>query len=287
MLTGMTPSRAVFWAIITVVVISITERIIKRKHDSSTLEILKKSGDDILNGLKDGATDSLVVGAVVGTVGIILGIVFLTGLGFIFTSSIMQLTFGLLPLGILFSFIVSYILGMGMTVTSAYILMAVLVAPGLVAMGISPLTAHLLVFWYSQTSNISPPVSMAAFAGAAIAKSDPIKTGFAALKYAIFILIIPILFVYSPILMPNGITFNFVQSVITAFIGVIPLAAALTGCLARKLYLVERIMLSVSALLLILPNIYLAIIGLVIYVIMHVKQKLQNKNTMSDHILEN
>src|SRR3546814_10207815 len=95
----------------------------------------------------------------------------------------MQFTFGLLPLGILLALVSSYILGMGMTVSSAYILMAILVAPGLEAMGVSALAAHMLVFWYSQSSNISPPVCMAAFAGASIAKSDPMRTGFTALQF--------------------------------------------------------------------------------------------------------
>src|SRR3546814_657947 len=112
----------------------------------------------------------------------------------------MQFTFGLLPLGILLALVSSYILGMGMTVTSAYILMAILVAPGLEAMGVSALAAHMLVFWYSQSSNISPPVCMAAFAGASIAKSDPMRTGFTALKFSAFLFIIPLLFIYTPIL---------------------------------------------------------------------------------------
>src|SRR3546814_9049738 len=89
---------------------------------------------DLLLGLEEGALNALVISAIVGTVGITLGVVFLTGLGFIFISSVMQFTFGLLPLGILLALVSSYILGMGMTVTSAYILMAILVAPGLEAM---------------------------------------------------------------------------------------------------------------------------------------------------------
>lgn len=283
MLIGMTPSRAVFWAIISIVVVSLINRFIRKERNTSYVGILKKSGRDILDGLEEGATNSLVIGAVVGTVGIILGIVFLTGLGFIFTSSIMQLTLGLVPLALLFAFIVSYILGMGMTVTSAYILMAVLVAPALQTMGIPVLAAHLLVFWYSQTSNISPPVSMAAFAGAAIAKSDPIKTGFAALKYAMFILIIPILFVYSPLLSPE-FSFSFIQTVVTLFIAVTPMATAIIGFLSRKLNIIERILLFISAILLILPNFFVSLIGLAIFLIMNIIQRIQVKNSMNEEL---
>src|SRR3546814_19687510 len=102
--------------------------------------------------------------------------------------------------------------------TSSYILMAILVAPGLEAMGVSALAAHMLVFWYSQSSNISPPVCMAAFAGASIAKSDPMRTGFTALKFSAFLFIIPLLFIYTPILMPEGLHVQAVQAMVTSFI---------------------------------------------------------------------
>ncbi|MCP8615917.1 TRAP transporter permease [Salirhabdus salicampi] len=275
MLTGMTPARSVFWTIIVLMVIAIIARLIQKEKAESSISIFKRTGKDIIDGLEEGSNNSLVIGAVVGTVGVILGIVFLTGLGFIFTTSIMELTYGYVALGVLFAFIASYILGMGMTVTSAYILMAVLVAPAIQAMGVSALAAHLLVFWYSQTSNISPPVSMAAFAGSAIAKSDPIKTGFTALKYSIFLLIIPLLFVYSPILMPDGLTANAIQTIITAFIAVIPMASALSGFLARKTNIVERLLLFISAVMLIIPKLYIAIIGLVLFILIYITQKIK------------
>lgn len=282
MLTGSTPSRSVFWTIIILIIISIAARLFQKGNQQSSTDILKDSAKDFVNGLEDGAVNSLVIGAVVGTVGIILGIVFLTGLGFIFTSSIMDFTFGYVSLAILLAFITSYILGMGMTVTSAYILMAVLVAPALQTMGISALAAHLLVFWYSQTSNISPPVCMAAFAGAAIAKSDPIKTGFTALKYSIFLLIIPLLFVYSPILMPNGLTFEVVKTMITAFIAVIPMGAALIGFFLRKLSFVERILLIICSVLLIVPVLILEIIGLAILIAIYITQKMSVKSNVQE-----
>src|SRR3546814_8168446 len=85
-------------------------------------------------------------------------------------------------------------------------------------MGVSALAAHMLVFWYSQSSNISPPVCMAAFAGASIAKSDPMRTGFTALKFSAFLFIIPLLFIYTPIMMPEGLTVQAVQAMVTSFI---------------------------------------------------------------------
>src|SRR3546814_8616567 len=91
-------------------------------------------------------------------------------------------------------------------------------------MGVSALAAHMLVFWYSQSSNISPPVCMAAFAGASIAKSDPMRTGFTALQFSAFLFIIPLLFIYTPIMMPEGLTVQPAQAMVTSFIAV-PAAA--------------------------------------------------------------
>src|SRR3546814_356747 len=123
MLDGMSPSRAVFFTILLFLAIAVVERLIKKDPDTSYAAVLRGCLRDLLLGLEEGALNALVISAIVGTVGIILGVVFLTGLGFIFTSSVMQFTFGLLPLGILLALVSSYILGMGMTVTSAYILM--------------------------------------------------------------------------------------------------------------------------------------------------------------------
>lgn len=273
MLIGVTPSRSVFWTIVTLIIVSIFVRIIRREPGVSKSQIIKDSIKDIGKGLEDGAKDSLVVGSVVGTVGIILGIIFLSGLGFIFTTSVMKFTYGYLPLGILLAFITSYILGMGMTVTSAYILMAVLVAPALQTMGVSALAAHMLVFWYCQSSNISPPVCLAAFAGAAIAKSDPIKTGFTAMKYGVFMFIIPLLFVYSPILMPEGFTTDVLVIMVTTFLGVIPMGAAITGYFIKKTNWLERVVLVTGAICLILPLWQTIAIGLLCVIAVYIKQK--------------
>lgn len=262
MLSGTSPSRAVFYTILLFVGMEVCVRLIKKEADESYVDVLKRSLRDLLLGLEEGALNALVVSAIVGTVGIILGVVFLTGLGFIFTTSVMQFTFGLLPFGILLALVSSYILGMGMTVTSAYILMAILVAPGLEAMGISALSAHMIVFWYSQSSNISPPVCMAAFAGASIAKSDPMKTGFTALKFSAFLFVIPVLFVYTPILMPEGLTVSAVQAMVTSFIAVIATAAAFSGYFLCRTTLLERTVLIVSAILLLFPQWYVNLAGL-------------------------
>ncbi|UMA67155.1 TRAP transporter fused permease subunit (plasmid) [Roseivivax marinus] len=273
MLTGMSPSRAVFFTILLFIAIAVLARLVRKDRETSVIDVLKASFRDLLLGLEEGALNALVVSAIVGTVGLILGVVFLTGLGFIFTTSVMQFTFGLLPLGILLALIASYILGMGMTVTSAYILMAILVAPGLEAMGISALAAHMLVFWYSQSSNISPPVCMAAFAGASIAKSDPMRTGFTALKFSAYLFVIPVLFIYTPILMPEGLTGPAVQAMITSFIAVVATAAAFSGFLLCRTSIIERSGLVVGAVLLLFPQLLANAAGLILLGLVLLAQK--------------
>lgn len=273
MLSGTSPSRAVYFSIFLFIGIAILSRLIRKPTRESYLSVLWRSFIDLLKGLEEGAVNALVISAVVGTVGVILGVVFLTGLGFIFTTSVMQFTFGLLPLGIVLALVSSYILGMGMTVTSAYILMAILVAPGLEVMGVSALAAHMMVFWYSQSSNISPPVCMAAFAGASIARANPMRTGFTALKFASFLFVIPVLFLYTPILMPDGLTLRAAQAMVTSFIAVIAAAAALSNFMICRTSIAERVTLSVSSVILLFPQLVLNASGLALLIGVYLWQK--------------
>src|SRR3546814_12770915 len=128
MLDGMAPSRAVFFTILLFLAIAVVERLIKKDPDTSYAAVLRGCLRDLLLGLEEGALNALVISAIVGTVGIILGVVFLTGLGFIFTSSVMQFPFGMLTLGILLALVSSYLLDMGVNVHSADILIAILVS---------------------------------------------------------------------------------------------------------------------------------------------------------------
>jgi TRAP transporter 4TM/12TM fusion protein len=272
MLDGMSPSRAVFFTILLFMAIAVVSRLLKRDKGVSVGAVLAGCFKYLLLGLEEGALNALVVAAIVGTVGLILGVVFLTGLGFIFTTSVMQFTYGLLPLGILLALVTSYILGMGMTVTSAYILMAILIAPGLETLGISALAAHMIVFWYSQSSNVSPPVCMAAFAGASIAKSDPMRTGFTALKFSAFLFVIPVLFVYTPILMPEGLTFAAAQVMLTSFVAVVAAAAAFSGFLVARTGPLERAGLIVSAVLLLFPQMLVSVAGLALLAAIYLLQ---------------
>jgi len=203
---GYSPVYSAFWAVI----INLVTTFIFRRREVSLAKIL--------SAFEEGTENILLVGSVVGTIGIIIGTVYLTGLGLKFSGLILSLSFGYLPLMIVLVALASYVLGMGLTVTSSYIILAVLAAPALTEAGVSLLGAHLIIFWLSQDANITPPVCLAAYAAAGIAKADPIKTGWTSLRYAKVIYIVPILMAYTPILL-EGNPLEVVVWIAVSFIG--------------------------------------------------------------------
>jgi TRAP transporter 4TM/12TM fusion protein len=153
----------------------------------------------IIEAAREGAANSLLIGATVGVIGIIISMLTFSGLTFSFTSIVIQLADGQLWLTILFIALASLVLGMGVPVTAAYLIVAVIAVPALVELGVSPIAAHFIVYWLSQDSNITPPVCIAAFVGATIAKANMWKTAFAAFKFAKFLYLGPFLFAYVPV----------------------------------------------------------------------------------------
>ena len=152
----------------------------------------------ILDATRDGVASSLLVGATVGVIGIIISMLTFSGLTFSFSSIVIQLADGHLWLTILLIALASLVLGMGVPVTAAYLIIAVIAVPALVELGVSPIAAHFIIYWLSQDSNITPPVCIAAFVGATIAKADMWKTAFNAFKFAKFLYLGPFLFAYVP-----------------------------------------------------------------------------------------
>lgn len=281
MLRAYSPGRAVYWSLVSMMAVYLLREMWTKRGKESPVQILGRGVKAVVEGFEDAARDTLVLGSVVGTVGIILGVIALTGIGFLFATSIMQLTYGLLPLAILIAFLTAYVLGMGMTVTSAYILLAALVAPAMIRMGVDPLAAHMLIFWYSQTSNVSPPVCLAAFVGAGIARANPFQTGFAALRFAAYLIIMPLLFVYSEILMPNGLTWAAAQAMICALIATVPFAAGIMGYLVRPLGWPLRIVLLAAAAGLMFPETVSSILGLVVFVAVWLRELIAHRRELA------
>jgi TRAP-type uncharacterized transport system fused permease subunit len=172
LVNGNSPSLSGFWAVVTTIIVSWFRK------DT------RMGQKEIIVALRKAALKSLTVGATVESIGLIVGTVYLTGIGFKFSNIILLLSGGFIPVAILLVALALYVLGMGLTVTSSYIILAVLAAQALKELGVGLLAAHLIIFWFSQDANVTPPVCLAAFAGAGIAGADPMRTGWEALKFA-------------------------------------------------------------------------------------------------------
>ena len=161
-------------------------------------------------GARLGTINSLKIGATVGVIGIIIGVLTYSGLVLTFADIVIELADGKLWLTILLIALASLILGMGVPVTAAYLITAVVAVPALTELGVNPIAAHMIVYWLSQDSNITPPVCIAAFAGATIAKANMWKTAFTAFKFAKFLYLGPFLFGYVPAFSLDGSTMDIV-----------------------------------------------------------------------------
>lgn len=226
---------------------------------------------EFLEALEEGAKGAVQVGVATAACGIIVGVVNMTGIGSVLSYNILDLSGGILFVSLLFVMITSIILGMGMPATALYIVVAVTVAPALIEMGVTPLAAHFFVFFFGALSNLTPPVALASYTAAGLAKADPMKTSWTGLKLTLAGFIIPFVFVYNPIiLLQTDESFNIfflLLTILTAFLGVYILAIAASNYLNRKLVVVERLLFFVSALLLITPGIMSDVIGVGLIII--------------------
>ena len=207
------------------------------------------------------SASSLMVVACCAASGIVVGVINYTGIGFKFINVLTNLADGHLFIMLLLLMVTSFILGMGMPTTPAYIVVATLGAPALIRMGLAPLVAHMFCFYYAILSFITPPVCVAAYAGANIAEADPMKTGFTSMKLGVVAFIVPVMFVYEPSLLWQGSLFSSAAATVTAIIGVIGLSGALQNWLLRTCTLPERILLLVGGLSLFYPGFITDLIG--------------------------
>ena len=192
MILGRSPGFSAFWATISCIVISWVR------------PETRMGVREIWQAIQAGAQNTLIIGATLGVIGIIVGTIALTGVGLKFSDIIISLAQGNLLAAVFLVALASLVLGMGVPVTAAYLITAVLAVPPLVEMGVPVLAAHMIVYWFSQDSNITPPVCVAAYAGAAIAGADPWKTGWTSFKFAKLLYVMPILFAFTPAILFQG-----------------------------------------------------------------------------------
>ena len=247
---GLTPAKAAFWSIVATIAVSFLQE--------DTKMGLQKLGA----ALEKGAI-MLIVAMTCASAGIIVGIVSVSGLSFRFGSILTEIAGGNVVILLILTMIVSLILGMGLPAVVCYLILAMLVAPSLTSMGIEPIAAHLFVFYFGMLNAITPPVALAAYTGASIAGSNPTQTGLTAVRLGLAGFIVPFMFAFGPSLLLIGTISEIVLDTITALIGVYFLAIALEG-FSEHLSLFKRVCLTGAALLLIYPNLWLAI-GVVIF----------------------
>ncbi len=213
----------------------------------------RMSPSDILDALALGTRNVLSTGIILLCAGIIVGVVLLVGIGIKFSLLIGSFAGSSVLIAVILIAAASLILGMGLPVTASYIVLAVLAAPALTGLGVSLIAAHLLIFWYSQDANVTPPVCLAAYSAAGIAGSDPIRTGFASWKIAKGLYLIPLLFCYTGLLFQDGLLAG-LQPTIFATLGLLAFAAASEGFHRALLTTPVRLLYLVLGAALIYPN---------------------------------
>jgi TRAP transporter 4TM/12TM fusion protein len=216
----------------------------------------------ILDALADGAIKAIQVAAVCACAGIIIGITALTGVGLKVSAILIDLGGVSILLSLLLAMIISLILGMGLPTTAAYIICAAIVAPSLIKLGLNPLASHLFVFYFSCISEITPPVGVAYYVAAGIAKANPTKVGLTACRLGLAAFIVPYMFVFGPSLLLKGELYMILWTIISAIIGVVALAAGVERWfMGQRTTWLQTGILFTAALLLIKPGLTTDLIG--------------------------
>lgn len=249
LIAGYTPFRAALIAIVTLWIVAAFKK-------SSRLSI-----KGYLEAFIDGAKNSVVIAVACACAGIVVGVLDVTGVGIKFVTIITSLSMGILPLAMVLVMISCLILGMGVPTAPAYIIAAMIAAPTLIEFGVDPVAAHMFVFYSALLSAITPPVALAAFAGAAIAQGRVMLTAVNASKLGIVIFIIPYMFVYNTSLLLAGPVYMIVISIITALIGAVSLTVAIEGYMWQKTTPLIRILFFITGLATLWPEISTDIIG--------------------------
>ncbi len=197
---------------------------------------IKSELGKFIESARKGAESSLKIGATVGVIGIIIGVLTYSGLMLTFADIIIEMANGRLWLTILLIALASLVLGMGVPVTAAYLITAVVAVPALVHLGVNEIAAHMIVYWLSQDSNITPPVCIAAFAGATIAQANMWRTAFSAFKFAKFLYLGPFLFGYVPGFSLNGSGTDIIKAFVLIFFGTWLYSYILSGIWLKTIF---------------------------------------------------
>ena len=237
----------------------------------------------IFEALEAGAKGAITVAVACGMAGLIAGCITVTGLASTLINAIVTLSGDHIIIGLVLTMLCCIVLGMGVPTTANYCIMASTCAPILIQLGLPAVAAHFFVFYFGIVADITPPVALAAYAGSAIAKSNPMKTGVTATKLAIAAFIVPYIFAYSPAMLFEGVTgfWPVLQIGLSSVLGIFGIAAALNGHLIRPIPVIFRLVLAAGGLCMMIPGALTDVIGLVVVGLIVAYQYLLNKKTVA------
>lgn len=283
LIQGYTPLKSAYYCILATVIISLVANNWKAWAGASSSNVpvsraLAQSNrlalKDILQAMENGGRLALGVAAACACTGFVIGVVTLTGVGLKLANAILTLSAGNFALTLFFTMLASIILGMGLPTTAKYIVLATIAAPAIQTFGVPVLAAHLFIMYFGILADLTPPVALAAYAAAGIARAEPNATGFMAVKLALAGFLIPYIFCYNPgLLMIGASNAEIVFIVCTAAVGIASLSFASVGYWLRDLHLWERLILVGAAITLITPGLVTDIVGLSLMTVVYALQK--------------
>ncbi len=266
LMTGSTPSRSAVFAIGTAILVSL----FKKQHRISV--------QGFFDALENGAKNTIGIALACSVAGMIVGVVTLTGVGLKLATNLLAMSGGIPVIALFFTMIACIVLGMGVPTTATYVIMATITAPIVVRLGIPALAAHMFVFYFGIVADITPPVALAAYAGSAIAKSDPFKTGVTATRIAITAFLIPYIFALNPsLLLLDTSVIEVISIVFTSFMGMIGIASAMEGYMLVRMAKWERFIAFPAGLLLIIPGLVTDLIGVAAIAVVFIIQLFEKR----------
>lgn len=254
------PAYAAFWATVAAVAVSLIP------YRGNRVPVAETAA-----ALWQGAVASLPVAGVVGTIGIVIGVLNLTGLGLRFSDGVVSASGGILLAALVLVALASWVLGAGLTATSSYVIVAVLAAPALIDLGLDPLVAHLIIFWVSQDANLTPPICVTAFAASSISGGSPMRTATQAWKVGRGLYIVPLLMAYTPLI--GGTPAELARVSLTALAGIYVLGAGISRYLVRPATWPESVVLFGAGAAMIAPGWISNGAGLVVFGLVYALQR--------------
>jgi TRAP transporter 4TM/12TM fusion protein len=264
---GYSPKTSILFSIILLILLSMLRK------DSRLINFGRNiHRSKLITAFENTAKRACPITAAGASIGIVLGVIGLTGVSLKISDLLLRTAGESTLLALILTMVLSIIFGMGMDAITVYILLSTLLVPGLIRLGLLEISSHLFVLYYGMMAMVTPPVCLAAYAAAGVAEANPFKTGFWGWRLALAGFLIPFTFAYNPALLLIGSPHTVLFAIATSTIGVIALAGGVTGYIFTKVSVIERVLLFISALLLIRVGSITDLIGIVPFAVVIVRQ---------------